>query len=595
MRLADLTGPDDLGPLTDTELDALAADIRTFLVESVAKVGGHLGPNLGVVELTMALHRVFESPKDVLLFDTGHQAYVHKLLTGRMKGFATLRQAGGLSGYPDRGESEHDVIENSHASTALSYADGIAKGFALAGSAHRRVVAVVGDGSLTGGMTWEALNNIGGAPGRPVIIVLNDNGRSYAPTTGSLADHLRALREGGPGDGTPGEPANLFETLGIGYIGPVDGHDRPAVEAALREAAAAGRPVVVHCVTTKGHGYAPAAEDPHDCWHAIGTFDPATGGPTPTAGRSWTAVFGEELAEVGAARPDVVAITAAMLQPVGLEPFARRFPDRTFDVGISEQHAVVSAAGLAHTGLHPVVAVYSTFLNRAFDQVLMDVALHRLPVTFVLDRAGVTGPDGASHHGIWDASWLSLVPGLRMAAPRDAEELKSVLWEAVAHEDGPTVVRFPKAQAGAGIPALRRDAAVDVLYEAPAARVLLVPVGPVAADCLLAAEELAGLGIAATVADPRWSVPVPDGLAELAARHELVVTVEDNLAGGGLGARLTQQLAERGTATAVRSAALPTAFLPHGDRAAILRRQGIAPDALVQRITAWLRPQAATR
>ncbi|WP_406211509.1 1-deoxy-D-xylulose-5-phosphate synthase [Streptomyces decoyicus] len=587
MRLADLTGPGDLAALTEEQLQTLAADIRSFLVESVSKVGGHLGPNLGVVELTLALHRVFESPKDTLLFDTGHQAYVHKLLTGRMKAFSTLRQEGGLSGYPDRSESEHDVIENSHASTALSYADGIAKGFGLAGAAHRRVVAVVGDGALTGGMSWEALNNIGGAPDRPVIIVLNDNGRSYAPTAGALATHLGELRAGRGG-------AGLFANLGLAYLGPVDGHDRPALERALRRAAALDRPVVVHCVTRKGHGYAPAAEDPDDCWHAVGTFDPETGGKSASGGRSWTAVFGAEMTELGAQRPDVVALTAAMLQPVGLAGFARRFPDRVFDVGIGEQHAAVSAAGLAHTGLHPVVAVYSTFLNRAFDQVLMDVALHRHPVTFVLDRAGVTGPDGPSHHGIWDASWLSLVPGLRLAVPRDAEELRTLLREAVAVTDGPTVLRFPKAQAGPALPALRREGGMDVLHEAPGARVLLVPTGPLADPCLQAAAALDALGIPSTVVDPRWSVPVPEGLPELAARHELVVTVEDNLSDGGLGARLLRQLSEAGAPTPVRTVGLPTEFLPHGSRTALLRRHGLTADGLVARVGGWL-PQAAPR
>ncbi|MFJ9445201.1 1-deoxy-D-xylulose-5-phosphate synthase [Kitasatospora sp. NPDC101235] len=589
MKLADLAGPADIHGLTAHQLRELCAEIRGFLVESVAKLGGHLGPNLGVVELTVAMHRVFESPEDVLLYDTGHQAYVHKLLTGRMKSFDTLRQEGGLSGYPDRRESEHDVIENSHASTALGYADGIAKGFQLRGTAHRRVVALVGDGSLTGGMCWEALNNIGAAPDRPVVIVLNDNGRSYAPTVGALAEHLARLRGGDAGDRAT---APLFESLGIAYLGPVDGHDLEQVEAALREAAALNRPVVVHCLTEKGRGYHPAASDEGDRWHAIGTFDPATGDPAPASGRTWTEAFGDEIVRLGRERPELVAITAAMLEPVGFGGFARAFPDRIFDVGISEQHAVVSAAGLAHAGLRPVVAVYSTFLNRAFDQVLMDVALHRLPVVFVLDRAGVTGPDGPSHHGIWDVSWLATVPGLEVAAPRDAGELAALLREALDRTDGPVVLRFPKEQVAPPVPAVGRIGRMDLLRSAEGARVLLVSGGPLAENCLAAADRLTALGVPTAVVDPRRPVPLPAELPALAAGHELVVSVEDNAVTGGLGERLGSALAATGARTVVRTVALPTGFLPHGSRRAILRRHGFDPEALTESVLSWLSQEA---
>jgi 1-deoxy-D-xylulose-5-phosphate synthase len=551
-----VAAPADLAALSTSELAALAAEIRAYLVEAVCRTGGHLGPNLGVVELTLALHRVFDSPRDVLLFDTGHQSYVHKLLTGRPD-LAGLRQAGGVSGYPSRTESPHDVVENSHASTALSYADGLAKAFALRG-ADRRVVAVVGDGALTGGMAWEALNNLGAAPERPVVVVLNDNGRSYAPTAGALARHLRALRG-------PNPAGNLFEDLGFAYLGPVDGHDVHALERALTTARELAVPVVVHCVTVKGRGHPLAEADEADRMHTVG----GTGGP------SWTSVFGRAIAEIGAQRPDVVCVTAAMTLPTGLGEFAERFPDRVFDVGIAEQHAVTSAAGLALGGLHPVVAIYSTFLSRAFDQVLMDVALHRLGVTFVLDRAGVTGPDGASHHGMWDASVLPVVPGLRIAAPRDPATLRALLRAAVDVPDAPTVVRYPKAAAGPDIPALRHDGGCDVLREDPAAQVLLVAVGPLAGPCLAAADELASHDVPVTVVDPQWTAPLGPGLLRLAAAHRLVLAVEDTTATGALGARLAQALAAAGETSCVATFALPAAFLPHAGRAEILRAHGL--------------------
>ncbi len=578
-----VTDPAALRALPAEALPALAADIRAFLVDKVCRTGGHLGPNLGVVELSIALHRVFDSPRDVLLFDTGHQAYVHKILTGRAAGFDTLRKADGLSGYPSRAESAHDMIENSHASTALSYADGLAKAFTLRGQADRRVVAVVGDGAMTGGMCWEALNNIAAAPERPVIIVLNDNGRSYSPTIGGFAHHLAELRRHQDTRlraWTRGAGQNLFASLGLAYLGPVDGHDTAQLEGALRRAAALRRPVLVHVTTTKGKGYQPAEQDEEDCLHAVGVVDLATGKPNAPGHRTWTSVFADEIAAIGAEHDDVVCLTAAMLHPTGLGVFAERFPDRVFDVGIAEQHAVTSAAGLAMGGLHPVVAIYSTFLSRAFDQLLLDVALHRLPVTFVLDRAGITGPDGPSHHGMWDASVLPVVPGLRLAAPRDPARLRQLLREAVAVQDGPTVVRYPKATAGPDIPAIRRIGHCDVLRETPAAETLIVAVGPLAAPCLAAADELAAQGVDVTVVDPRWTAPLDPELLKLAAAHRLVLAVEDTTVTGALGARLAQALAAIGATTCAATFALPARFLPHASRDHILRAHGLDAEGI---------------
>jgi 1-deoxy-D-xylulose-5-phosphate synthase len=567
-------------------LATLAQEIRGFLIAKVTVTGGHLGPNLGMVELSIALHRVFDSPTDRLLFDVGHQAYVHKILTGRHVGFDRLRQRGGLSGYPSQGESVHDIIENSHASTALSYADGLARAHALRGERARRVVAVVGDGALTGGMAWEALNNIGGARQRPVIIVLNDNGRSYAPTIGGLAQHLTALRH--PGNGThPTSTASrrtLFEVLGIAYLGPIDGHDIAAAEAALRQAVTLGRPVVVHCVTVKGKGYPPAEADRADCLHAVGVLDPTTEAPTVPSARTWTTVFADELHALGAQRDDVVAITAAMPGPTGLARFAEAFPDRMVDVGISEQHAVTCAAGLALGGMHPVVAIYSTFLNRAVDQILMDVALHRLPVTIVADRAGVTGPDGPSHHGMWDLPILSIVPGLRVAAPRDPAQLRELLREAVNDTTGPTMLRFPKATAGPELPALARMDGIDILHRGPGLplEVLLVATGVMAVPCLQAAGALAERGVGVTVVDPRWVIPVNPTLTHLATRHRLVVTVQDAVGAGGTGAALAQACIEAGVATLVHNLGLPGEFLPHASRAELLVEHGLTGDAIAR-------------
>jgi 1-deoxy-D-xylulose-5-phosphate synthase len=540
--------PADLRALPESDLPELADEIRARLVEVVGRTGGHLGPNLGVVELTIALHRVFESPRDAILWDTGHQAYVHKMLTGRA-GLAGLRQLGGLSGYPARAESEHDLVENSHASTALSYLDGLAKAFALRG-VDRAAVAVVGDGALTGGMCWEALNNIAAAPHRPVVIVLNDNGRSYAPTVGAVGVHLAALRSG--------TVAPFFEQLGLAYLGPVDGHDVAAVEAALRKARDLSAPVVVHCVTRKGLGHAPAEADEAEKMHAI---SPGAAVGSGQAGPTWTDVFGAEMLALGAARPDVVAVSAAMVGPTGLQRFADAYPDRLFDVGIAEQHAVTSAAGLALGGLHPVVCVYATFLNRAFDQVLMDVALHRLPVTFVLDRAGITGNDGPSHHGMWDLTLLGAVPGVRVAAPRDGDQLRALLREAVDHADGPTVVRFPKAAVAAPIPAARRVGSLDVLRDG--SDTLIVAVGAMAGAALAGAPT-------ATVVDPRWPYPISDDLLSFAAGYRRVVAVEDNGAHGGFGDALSRALGRP-----VTSLALPQRFHPHGTRAEILAAAGL--------------------
>jgi 1-deoxy-D-xylulose-5-phosphate synthase len=612
--LRSISSPDDLKALNPSELPELAAEIRVFLVDAVARTGGHLGPNLGVVELSIALHRVFSSPDDVLIWDTGHQAYVHKLLTGRADRFGELRQAGGLSGYPSRAESEHDVIENSHASTALSYADGVAKAFALTGQRDRAVVAVVGDGALTGGMCWEALNNIA-ASDRPVIMVVNDNGRSYARTVGGFAHHLEKLRLSPsyeqmldlvkssltrtPVVGAPLyealhgmkkglkdllQPQAMFEDLGLKYVGPIDGHDIAAVEGALRRARAFRGPVIVHCLTEKGRGYLPAENDEADNFHGVPVIDPKTGKPIGVAPRQWTQVFAEELVAIGHEREDVVGVTAAMLRPVGLHPFSNAFPDRVFDVGIAEQHAVTSAAGMAIGGLHPVVCVYSTFLNRAFDQMLMDVGLHRCPVTFVLDRAGVTGEDGPSHHGMWDLSILAIVPGMRVAAPRDATRLRDLLREAVSWSDGPTALRFPKASVGEDIVAIDRIGGLDVLRRDEDAHVLLVSVGAMAPLVLNVADRLYAQGVGVTVVDPRWVLPVDDALPALAAAHELVVVVEDNGAVGAVGDAVSRELRARGIAAPVRSFSLPQRFLDAGKRTEVLTAAGLTAQDVARAI-----------
>ncbi len=617
--LASITGPRDLDALTPAQLEQLAQEVRDFLIENVARTGGHLGPNLGVVELTIALHRVFDSPNDPFVFDTGHQSYVHKLLTGRQD-FSGLRSRGGLAGYPQRSESVHDVVESSHASSSLSGADGIARALNRPGRTDRHVVAVVGDGALTGGMTWEALNNISDDNERNLVIVVNDNGRSSAPTIGGMARYLNRVRttEGyenlrrgsdsffrklGPAGravyrgvrgGTHGflsrfsNNAALYSNLDIKYLGPIDGHDLPVLEETLRLAKAYGAPVIVHVITEKGQGYEPARNDEADQFHAVGKIDPVTGEPLGGGGgTAWTDVFSDALVEAGEQRDDIIAVTAAMLRPTGLQPFAQRFPDRVYDVGIAEQHAVASAAGLAFGGLHPVVAIYATFMNRAFDQVMMDVALHRAGVTFVLDRSGVTGPDGPSHHGVWDLAMLQLVPGIRIAAPRDEARLREEFAEAIAIDDAPTVVRFPKGNVAADQPAIERlDDGVDVLWRHGEQDVLLVGIGPMTRLAIEVAERLRAQGIGATVIDPRWVVPVQPSVVSLAAAHRLVITIEDGIRVGGVGTRVRQVLREAGVDTAVDELGLPDEFLNHATREQILDDAGLSGAKIAHDVVA---------
>jgi len=610
--LPGITSPSDLRVLSTENLDALAAEIRIALVDYVTKTGGHLGPNLGVVELTLALHRVFDSPKDPILWDTGHQSYVHKMVTGRANDFETLRQEGGLSGYPSRAESIHDVIENSHASTALSYADGIAKAFEIHGETDRHVVAVVGDGALTGGMTWEALNNIADGSERSIVIVVNDNERSYSPTIGGMARHLATLRttkgyegfldwgksvlERTPVVGAPVynalhgmkkgikdfvAPQGLFEDLGLKYIGPIDGHKIADMEFAFQRARDFGGPVIVHVITEKGRGYHPAETDEADRFHAVGVVDPDTGKPLTQAAKSWTSVFSQELVAIGGERQDVVAITAAMLGPTGLDAFADKFPDRTFDVGIAEQHAVTSAVGMAHAGLHPVIAIYATFLNRAIDQVIMDAALHQAGVTFALDRSGVTGDDGASHNGMWDMALLRVVPGLDLFAPRDGARLVSALRNCVDKSDHPTVIRFSKGAIPNDIPAVQSLGFADVLQAATNPDVTIVSVGGMATQALEAAATLQSHGYAVEVIDPVQVLPIASGLIEYLANREFVVTIEDGLLDGGIGEAIGSALRAAKATTRVTSLGIPKMFLDHATRKSILNKlqldaQGIA-------------------
>jgi 1-deoxy-D-xylulose-5-phosphate synthase len=621
--LESISSPRDVKALSPDQMPRLAGEIRDVLIETVSRTSGHLGPNLGVVEMTIALHRVFDSPVDRIVFDVGHQAYVHKLLTGRYPEFGTLRQAGGISGYPSRAESEHDLVENSHASTGLAYADGLAKAYRLRGETNRTVVVVIGDGALTGGMAWEALNNIAVNKDSRIVIVVNDNGRSYQPTIGGLADHLSAVRVSQryehvldyikttlshtPVVGPPLyetlhgikkgikdvlQPQVLFEDLGLKYLGPIDGHDEQILEHALRRASDFGGPVIVHAITRKGFGYALAEQNEEDCLHQVPAAPPVTAaaqaGPVVPR-RTGSQVFGDALAEIGARRPDVVAITAAMLHPTGLTEFAKAFPDRVFDVGIAEQHAMTSAAGLAMGGMHPVVAIYATFLNRAFDQLLMDVALHRLPVTVALDRAGVTGPDGASHHGMWDGSILQVVPGLKVAAPRDATRIAELLNEAVAVSDGPTVLRYPgKAAPGAEVETIGKLGGMDVLARPAAGAgqdVLLLGAGTMAGVAAATAERLADQGIGVTVVDPRWVKPLDEALLDAARAHRLVVTIEDNGRVGGFGDAVCRLLRDHDVDTPARTFGLPQEFLDHGERSKILEDLGLAPQHLARAIT----------
>ncbi len=616
--LESIKSPADLRGLSFDQLDQLSSEIRSFLIEKVSKSGGHLGPNLGIVELTIALHRVFESPKDVMVFDTGHQTYVHKLLTGRMSGFEKLRQRGGLAGYPNRSESEHDVVENSHASTALSWSDGIAKGFMISKQDDRSVVCVVGDGSLTGGMAWEALNNIAASTDEKLVIVVNDNERSYSPTIGGVATYLSTLRttkgyekfldwgkgvlEKTPVVGHPiyetlhgmkkgikdiVAPQGMFEDLGLKYFGPIDGHNIAEVEKALQSAKAFAGPVLVHVITEKGRGHAPALNDEAEKFHAVGVVDPETGEPLSKSGKSWTSVFSDELVKIGAERPDVVAITAAMMGPTCLDNFEKNFPERTFDVGIAEQHATTAAAGMAYAGLHPVVAVYSTFLNRAFDQLLLDVALHKAGVTFVLDRAGITGDDGPSHNGIWDLALTGIVPTLHVAAPRDGARVREVLREALDISDAPSLIRFPKGAVNEDIPAFERRDGIDVLYRGESADILLISVGAFAAMAVESAGQAYREGVGVTVIDPRWVKPLPTSLITMAQRYKSVVVLEDGIKHGGIASTISEMFREAGLAVPVHSIGVPLAFIEHSKRAEVLQDLGITVQNITRSLVTW--------
>jgi 1-deoxy-D-xylulose-5-phosphate synthase len=616
--LESIKSPADLQGLDEDQLALLSEEIRSFLIEKVSKSGGHLGPNLGVVELTIAIHRSFHSPKDVIVFDTGHQSYVHKLLTGRMSGFDKLRQRGGLAGYPNRSESHHDVVENSHASTSLSWSDGIAKGFKLTNQSDRTVVCVVGDGSLTGGMAWEALNNIASSNDEKLVIVVNDNERSYSPTIGGVATYLSTLRttkgyekfldwgkgvlEKTPVVGHPIyetlhgmkkgikdiiAPQGMFEDLGLKYFGPVDGHDISAMEKALKIAKDFGGPVLVHVITEKGKGHAPAINDEAEKFHAVGVVDPETGQPLNKTGKSWTSVFSDELVKIGSERSDVVAITAAMMGPTGLDKFEKSFPERTFDVGIAEQHATTAAAGMAFAGLHPVVAVYSTFLNRAFDQLLLDVALHKAGVTFVLDRAGVTGDDGPSHNGIWDLALTGIVPTLYVAAPRDGARVRETLREAIDITDAPTLLRFPKGAVNEDIPAFERRDGIDVLYRGESADILLVSIGAFAAMAVEAAAQAYREGVGVTVIDPRWVKPLPKSLITMAQRYKSVVVLEDGIKHGGIASTVSELFRDAGLNVPVHSIGVPLAFIEHSKRAEVLADLGITVQNITRSLVSW--------
>jgi 1-deoxy-D-xylulose-5-phosphate synthase len=614
-----IQSPDELRVMSPEELVNLAADIREFLIEKVSRTGGHLGPNLGVVELTIAIHRVFQSPRDIVLFDTGHQSYVHKILTGRADQFDLLRQRDGISGYPNRRESDHDVIENSHASTALSWADGVSRGFALTGQPDRHVVAVVGDGALTGGMSWEALNNLSPESDRNLVIVVNDNERSYSPTIGGLATYLTTLRASKEYElilsrgkrmlhNTPfvGKyiygtlhgikkgmkdmlaPQGMFEDLGFKYLGPIDGHDIEAMEKTLQMAKEFGSPVIVHAITEKGRGYKPALDDEAEKFHAVGIVDPVTGKPLKASATSWTNVFSEEITQIGRENPEVVAITAAMLGPTGLDKFAQNFPDRTIDVGIAEQHAVTSAAGLAYAGVHPVIAIYSTFLNRAFDQLLLDVALHNAGVTFVLDRAGITGDDGPSHHGIWDLALTGIVPHMHVGAPRDGARLKELLRQCIAIDNAPSMIRFPKGAIPADIAALERVDGIDVLHRGDTNQVLVISIGSMASMALEVAQLAHKESIEVTVIDPLWVKPMSSNVTALCAKYSTVVVMEDGIKHAGIASTISESLREAGSQCSVHSIGVPLEFIEHSKRNEILDDLKITPAAIVQQIAGWI-------
>ena len=614
-----IASPDQLRVMSPEELVDLAADIREFLIEKVSRTGGHLGPNLGVVELTIAIHRVFQSPRDIVLFDTGHQSYVHKILTGRADQFDLLRQRDGISGYPNRRESDHDVIENSHASTALSWADGVSRGFSLTGQPDRHVVAVVGDGALTGGMSWEALNNLSPESDRNLVIVVNDNERSYSPTIGGLATYLTTLRASKEYErilsrgkrmlhNTPivGKyvygtlhgikkgmkdmlaPQGMFEDLGFKYLGPIDGHDIEAMEKTLQMAKEFGSPVIVHAITEKGRGYKPALDDEAEKFHAVGIVDPITGKPLKASATSWTNVFSEEITQIGQENSKVVAITAAMLGPTGLDKFAQNFPDRTIDVGIAEQHAVTSAAGLAYAGVHPVIAIYSTFLNRAFDQLLLDVALHNAGVTFVLDRAGITGDDGPSHHGIWDLALTGIVPHMHVGAPRDGARLKELLRQCIAIDNAPSMIRFPKGAIPADIPALERVDGIDILHRGGTNQVLVISIGSMASMALEVAQLAHQQSIEITVIDPLWVKPMSSNVTALCAKYSTVVVMEDGIKHAGIASTISESLREAGSQCSVHSIGVPLEFIEHSKRNEILEDLKITPAAIVQQIAGWI-------
>ena len=609
----------DLRQMSPAQLKSLAAEIREFLIDKVSKTGGHLGPNLGVVELSIAVHRVFDSPKDVVLFDTGHQSYVHKILTGRAEQFDLLRQRNGISGYPNRRESAHDVIENSHASTALSWADGISRGFSLSGQADRHVVAVVGDGALTGGMSWEALNNLSPESDRNLVIVVNDNERSYSPTIGGLATYLTTLRASKEYERILGRgkrmlhntpvvgkyiygtlhgmkkgikdmvaPQGMFEDLGFKYLGPIDGHDILAMEKTLQMAKEFGSPVIVHAITEKGRGYTPAIEDIAEKFHAVGIVDPLTGKPLKASAPSWTNVFSEEITQIGRENSKVVAITAAMLGPTGLDKFAQSFPGRTIDVGIAEQHAVTSAAGLSYAGMHPVIAIYSTFLNRAFDQLLLDVALHNAGVTFVLDRAGITGDDGPSHHGIWDLALTGIVPHMHVGAPRDGERLKEILRACIAIENAPSMVRFPKGAVPSDIPALERVSGVDILHRGSTKQVLVISVGSMASMALEVARLAHEQSVEITVVDPLWVKPISPAVIAMCGEYTTVVVMEDGIKHAGIASTISEALRETGSQRIVHSIGIPLEFIEHSKRNEILEDLEITPTDIVRQISGWI-------
>jgi 1-deoxy-D-xylulose-5-phosphate synthase len=622
--LETIESPADLRRLDQAHLTLLAKEVRAFLVEQTSRSGGHLSPNLGVVELTFALHRVFDSPKDAIVWDTGHQAYVHKIVTGRARDFARLRQAGGLSGYPSRKESEHDLVENSHASTSLSYALGIAEA-RLRKRVGGHVVAVIGDGALTGGMAYEALNQIAHLQPPNLIIVINDNGRSYAPTVGGLARHLSQLRVdpryerikedisrllrdlplvGAAADQAAYrvkeslkqllQPSTIFESLGIKYAGFVDGHDEPALEEVLSRAKRLRAPVVVHVVTEKGHGYGPAVEDEVDKLHGVSAFDPLTGRPRTTE-LTYTDVFGEALMTAATRRPEVCAITAAMASSTGLLNFAKEFPDRFFDVGICEQHAVTFAAGLAMAGMRPVVCIYSTFLARAFDQTIMDVAMHNLPVVFVIDRAGVTGPDGPSHHGVFDLSYLRLIPNLKVAAPADATELCALLETALA-SDGPVAIRYPKGPVPS-TPELPVEPLPVGRWEElrKGSEAVIFAVGRMVDVAKEAAERLELQQISCAVVNARWIKPMDPRIVEWARGHPVVVTVEDNVGAGGFGGAVLETLAPHGLAGRVRVLALPDEFLPQGKASDILKEHGLDAAGIAKAVYEAVKGTIRTR